>query len=369
MLKPGGYVIFLIKFEVFQEWYEAFVKGGFIAMEYPYIFGYDSTTLQDHNTSKLPQQGADYALVSYLPSEKATFSPLFSGARGTRKRNLAVLSNVPAPSSKLLRPGSRVPFYTAQKSIYLLKEVIDLFTPAGGTVMDLFSGTMTTAKAALQVGRECICIEIDQELFRSAVNRLRNCLPQNMLPGLEVLSTVATSAIRKYDTSTLKNQSSNSNTILDLQDSLLSCDDQDNCNQVECATNYGGPNNHTSCTPKEREWNAEHIEHADKNVANDGTVEETEQLNENISVDGTLCESELLTRLRRANRTDLYHPRTSKISEMKKRPADDMEPNIAQVPSIEKCVRKSGMKRIRGIISGTVGAYFGGSTNAPQNER
>ena len=40
LLKPGGYVILILKFDAFPEWYVSFRKAGYTVMPYPYIFGY-----------------------------------------------------------------------------------------------------------------------------------------------------------------------------------------------------------------------------------------------------------------------------------------------------------------------------------------
>ena len=192
LLKPGGYVILILKFEAFGEWFDSFRQAGYKVMPYPYVFGYKSDTIQDRNPVYIPQSGADYGLVAYLPSENQfypVFKSVFAEIGSKNRRNLAIMADIPAPKSKLCRPGSRSPFITSEKSVKLLMEAIDLFTPKGGLSIDMFGGTMTTPMAALIKGRRCLCLERKEDLFKAAVKRLKSCLPNpNIINERAVLS-------------------------------------------------------------------------------------------------------------------------------------------------------------------------------------
>ncbi len=186
LLKPGGYVILILKFEAYGEWFESFRKEGYIIMPYPYVFGYKPESIQDRNPTHVPQSGADFALIAYLPSENQflpDFKAVFSALGSKHRRNVAIMTDIPAPKSKLCRPGTRSPFITSEKSVLMLMEAIDLFTPSAGFTIDLYGGTMTTALAAQMKGRRCLCFEKKADLFLAAVERLLMCLPQSTVSG------------------------------------------------------------------------------------------------------------------------------------------------------------------------------------------
>ena len=181
MLKPGGYIILIIKVEAFGEWYKSFRNAGFTVMPRLYVFAYKHDSVQDRNPTHFPQSGADFGMVAYLPSE-TTFQPdfnsVFSVIGSRSKRNLALMTEIPAPKSKLRRPGSRTHFLPSEKSVSLLMEVIDLFTPKSGLVVDLYGGTLTTAIAAHIMKRKCLCFEKKSDLFKASVERIIQNLDQ-----------------------------------------------------------------------------------------------------------------------------------------------------------------------------------------------
>jgi site-specific DNA-methyltransferase (adenine-specific) len=58
------------------------------------------------------------------------------------------------------------------KPLALMKYLITLGLPPGGTVLDPFAGSGTTALACKELGRNYICIEKELEYYRIACNRL-----------------------------------------------------------------------------------------------------------------------------------------------------------------------------------------------------
>jgi len=181
LLKPGGYVILILKFEAFAEWYVAYRKAGYTVMDYHYVFGYKNQSIQDRNPTFLPQRGADYGLIAYLTNGDHQFKPDFKSVFGElsskSKRNLAIMSDIPAPRSRLCRPGTRSPFISSEKSVKLLMEAIDLFTPKSGLILDMYGGTLTTSIASLVKRRRCLVIEKKEDLFKAAVKRVISCIP------------------------------------------------------------------------------------------------------------------------------------------------------------------------------------------------
>lgn len=68
-----------------------------------------------------------------------------------------------------------------EKPLSLLKSILSTCTPVGGLVLDPFMGSGTTLRAAKELGRKAIGIEVDEAYCEIAANRMR----QEVLP-LEV---------------------------------------------------------------------------------------------------------------------------------------------------------------------------------------
>jgi site-specific DNA-methyltransferase (adenine-specific) len=64
--------------------------------------------------------------------------------------------------------------HPAQKPVPLLKEIVELVTKPGQTVLDCFMGSGTTGIAAIQAGRRFVGYEGDEEHFKEAKERISN---------------------------------------------------------------------------------------------------------------------------------------------------------------------------------------------------
>jgi DNA modification methylase len=67
------------------------------------------------------------------------------------------------------------------KSKYLMKYLIQLITPEGGTVLDPFAGSGTTALACKELGRNYICIEKEREYVDIIHQRLNTPITERGL--------------------------------------------------------------------------------------------------------------------------------------------------------------------------------------------
>jgi DNA modification methylase len=63
--------------------------------------------------------------------------------------------------------------HTTQKPLSLMLELVELFTSPGDVILDPFSGSATTALAALRLGRRCIAIERDPRYAALSRDRLQ----------------------------------------------------------------------------------------------------------------------------------------------------------------------------------------------------
>ena len=68
--------------------------------------------------------------------------------------------------------------HETQKPLKLIKELAELFSNPGQTILDPFMGSGTTLRAAKDLGRKCIGIEIEEKYCEIAVRRLQ----QEVLP-------------------------------------------------------------------------------------------------------------------------------------------------------------------------------------------
>lgn len=64
--------------------------------------------------------------------------------------------------------------HPTQKPISLMQEIIEQFTKTGETVFDPFMGSGTTGVACVRTGRKFIGVELDQDLFKIASERIRS---------------------------------------------------------------------------------------------------------------------------------------------------------------------------------------------------
>ena len=64
-------------------------------------------------------------------------------------------------------------FHPTQKSVHILKPLIETYAPPGGLVIDPFAGSGSTLKAASLVGRDYCGIELDANHHRTASQRLQ----------------------------------------------------------------------------------------------------------------------------------------------------------------------------------------------------
>lgn len=71
--------------------------------------------------------------------------------------------------------------HPTQKPVEILRPLIEYSCPPGGTVLDPFGGSFSTAVAALSLGRKFLGIEVDPERFEVGCENLRQSLRQQGL--------------------------------------------------------------------------------------------------------------------------------------------------------------------------------------------
>lgn len=73
--------------------------------------------------------------------------------------------------------------HNTQKPVALFAYLINTYTNPGGLVLDNTAGSGTTAIAAIQAGRNWLCIEKDAEIYQAASNRIAKAMGQPFNPA------------------------------------------------------------------------------------------------------------------------------------------------------------------------------------------
>ncbi len=179
LLKPGGYFIVMIDFDMFKEWYLAFKSNGYDVMKRTLTFSYKQSSAPRRSMEEnfFPHGMEEDCVVARIPGlHPDGFVPKFDTAFNLIEcswtRRAPIVTNVDPPKNKLCFLESRKPVRMSEKPVKLLAEVIDLFVSPYGTTLDLFAGTMTLPIAALQSSRRCVAIEQDKVCFDLSIDRL-----------------------------------------------------------------------------------------------------------------------------------------------------------------------------------------------------
>jgi DNA modification methylase len=115
----------------------------------------------------------------------------FSGG-GDRSPGLANYTNVwsflpPTQSERLKYQGNKnMVCHPTGKPLEVMKRLVEMLTPEGGTVLDPFAGSGTTALACKELNRNYICIEKEKEYIDIIHKRLNTPLIDS---GLNVEET------------------------------------------------------------------------------------------------------------------------------------------------------------------------------------
>ena len=96
-----------------------------------------------------------------------------------RGKNAYWNNDLPAKEkSKVLKDNWRISkkLHPTQKSIEIIEHLLKLHTAESHVVLDPFMGSGTTGVACKNLGRKFIGIELDEEYFKTAENRIKGSL-------------------------------------------------------------------------------------------------------------------------------------------------------------------------------------------------
>lgn len=141
VLVPGSYVIIFLQFYAYHEWYSDFHKVVYDVISYPYVIMFDFDSIQNRNKSLFPESSILFALIAYLTGGKriaynSNLNTRFHLVNRTNSRNLAEMYDVQQTKTKLCLPGTKVPLHLRELPVDMLADLVDIFTPQGGAVVE-----------------------------------------------------------------------------------------------------------------------------------------------------------------------------------------------------------------------------------------
>jgi site-specific DNA-methyltransferase (adenine-specific) len=135
-------------------------------------FGDKSSARKNGNPNN-PKRGANHVATSYGQGDD-------SPTHDYRDEGTAARFFYCAKASKADRAGSKHP---TVKPLALLRYLINLVTPPGGTVLDPFAGSGTTLQAAIECGARPTGIEADPQYFADIKRRMLSVCPVAPAPA------------------------------------------------------------------------------------------------------------------------------------------------------------------------------------------
>lgn len=110
------------------------------------------------------------------------FKPGKNGCYGSFTQTEITLTNEKYPLSIINMPKEHNIFYhPTQKPVALIEWLIKTYTSEGQTVLDNTAGSMTTAVAAINSNRQCICMEKDDFYFDVGSKRVCDFIKNRQL--------------------------------------------------------------------------------------------------------------------------------------------------------------------------------------------
>ncbi len=161
------------------------ILGASNVRDLRYSWVWEKTAATGHlNAKRMPMKNAEDVLVFY--KKQPTYNPqglincnkiVRRGGNGgcygdSGKENLQTKTNYPRTIQKFKSEGKTV--HPTQKPVALMEYLIKTYTNEGETVLDFCFGSGTTGVAAKNLNRKFIGIEMDEDYFEIAKNRIES---------------------------------------------------------------------------------------------------------------------------------------------------------------------------------------------------
>ncbi|MFM6916441.1 MAG: DNA-methyltransferase, partial [Dolichospermum sp.] len=148
---------------------------------------YISKLQQWISTGKQPIQNVSHKKQYLFNETKLNFNYLYR-EDGNFDANF---TNVWSFAPTMHQPGRRttgVYLHPNEKPLEIMKRLVEMLTDEGGTVLDPFAGSGTTAVACKELGRNYICIEKELEYYQIACNRINQPVEQGTDEPIETVA-------------------------------------------------------------------------------------------------------------------------------------------------------------------------------------
>ena len=149
------------------------------------------------NAKKMPLKNHENILVFY--KKLPTYNPqMTKGTPYTQKSGRASSNYNPQERVTTVNEGYRYPLtvqkfksekglHPTQKPVELFEYLIKTYTNEGETVLDNCMGSGTTAIAAINTNRNYIGFELDQEYYKTSIERINNHIKDKQIDLFEIL--------------------------------------------------------------------------------------------------------------------------------------------------------------------------------------
>ena len=170
VIVPGGFWGLFTSYHLFVKLKRDFEDRNFVFSNAPFVLVKRTGMLQKSSSPRYPQNGYEFALVSRQRGDHPQgFQPRFSEQyrliKYAHSRRFSIIDFIPPVRRKLKYPGTNRPIRTEEKSNLMIAEIMTTFCPEGGTVLEAYGGTLTTALACIATGRKCIATKKMADCF------------------------------------------------------------------------------------------------------------------------------------------------------------------------------------------------------------
>ncbi len=161
LLKPDGCVIIFCSYIYISYLIEKLKE---CSIETKDILVWKKSNPMPRNTNRRYVQDMEFAIWGVKKNAKWTFN---------KPQNKPYLRSVFETS---VVSGSERTIHPTQKSLELMKKIIEIHTNKGDVILDPFMGSGTTGVACIQKGRKFVGVEVNVDYFDIAVSRIKKCI-------------------------------------------------------------------------------------------------------------------------------------------------------------------------------------------------
>ncbi|KKI62576.1 MULTISPECIES: DNA (cytosine-5-)-methyltransferase [Staphylococcus] len=157
ILKKGGSIIIFCSYRYISYFIDELEKNNLIVKD---VLKWEKTNPMPRNVNRRYVQDTEFAIWAVKKGEKWTFN---------KPDNISYLRSKYETSTV---SGKERTSHPTQKSVKLMKEIINIHTNSDDVILDLFMGSGTTGVASVELNRKFVGIEIDKDYFDLSRRRL-----------------------------------------------------------------------------------------------------------------------------------------------------------------------------------------------------